>query len=248
MLFSHQTRGAMAQTLAAVSDNAARNFIYKHLGKIESKMPRIRELLRDAPEKALQSMLIELISNNHTLRSAAAHKDIFDSSVEELKRWASHDGWIIEEGILVRGTPMAENVTGLRDKLILDLAASGLDSDNEIREAIEGSSKNFVAQDFNGSITKSRIALETVARRAATEIASTRAVSCPEDSWGKALQFLRSHDVIEKQEEVILAQVYTFTSPGTHVPKGIMEEEWAMLARTFALSSTYFLLRKFIAA
>jgi len=195
-------------------------------------------------------MLIELIANNHILRAAATDKDAFDHGVENIKRWALHDGWVVEGNDLVRVTPMAEDVTGLRDRLIQDLAACDLDNDNAIRLALEGSSKDFVAQppDVNGSITKVRIALETVARRAAKQIATTRAVNPPQDKWGKAIEFLRAQGVIEQQEEEILARVYTFISPAAHIPVGVTAEEWARLARTFAVSSTYFLLRKYMAA
>ena len=127
---------------------------------------------------------------------------------------------------------------------------SGLDADGAIKAAIDNSSKDFVAQppDFNGSITKVRIALETIARRAAAALATKTGKSYPEDSWGKALQFLRLAGTIEPSEEEILARMYTFISPGAHVPKGVTAEEWARLARTFGLSSAYFLLRKYLAA
>jgi hypothetical protein len=87
-----------------------------------------------------------------------------------------------------------------------------------------------------------------VARRAAAAAAKKKGGGYPEDSWGKALQLLRSSGVIELEEEQILSRVYTFISPGAHVPKGITAEEWARPARTFGLSSAYFLLRKFVAA
>ena len=105
-----------------------------------------------------------------------------------------------------------------------------------------------VPPDYNGSTTKVRIALETVARRAAAAVARKKGGGYPNDSWGKALQFLRSDGVIEAGEEEILARVYTFISPGAHVPKGVTAEEWARLARTFGLSSAYFLLRKYEAS
>jgi hypothetical protein len=177
-------------------------------------------------------------------------KHVFKSGIEELERWALHDGWIVENGTLVRVTPAAEEATGIRDKFLQDIQTSGLDADSAIKTAVEDSSKNFVAEppDFNGSTTKVRIALETVARRAAVAVAKKKGGGYLDDSWGKALQFLRSSGVIEGQEEEILARVYTFVSPGAHVPKGITAEEWARLARTFGLSSAYFLLRKYVAA
>jgi hypothetical protein len=204
--------------------------------------------MRDASLEEMKSMLIEMLAGNAMLRSAAPGKHVFDDAIDDLKRWIFHDGWIVEGTDILRITPMAEEVTGVRDKLLEDLDKSGLDNDTTIRALLDYSSKDFVAQppDFNGSITKARIAFETVARRAAREIALTRNADYSEDSWGKALQLLNSQEVIDPREEKILSQVYTFISPGAHIPKGITAEEWARLARTFAVSSTYFLLQKFM--
>lgn len=250
MTFGYQTRGTMAQVLAASSEDAARTFVYKHSGVIASKMPPLRVVMANAQQESIQSMILELLVKNEVLRAASPVPHVFDSAVAELGRWALHDGWMVDGDALVRVMPMTEEVTGVRDKLAEDLATSGIDGDAAIRGAIENSSKCFTAQppDFNGSITQARLALETVARRAATRVAMTRSASYPQDSWGKALEFLRSHAVIEPGEEKILVNVYTFISQGAHVPQGVTAEEWARLARTFAISSTYFLHRKWIAA
>ncbi len=250
MIFSHQTRGAIAQVLSTISTEGARTFLYKHLGISERYSFML--ILAEAPPDALRAMLSELLANNKALRSAAPVKHVFDSSIEDLERWALHDGWIVEEGTLVRVTPATEEATGIRDKFLQDIATSGLDDDSAIKTAAENSSKDFVAQppDFNGSTTNVRIALETVARRAAMVIEARNSGGVyPEYlqyTWGKALLFLRTTGVIEPQDEEILTRVYTFISPGAHVPKGITEEEWARLARTFGLSSAYFFLRKFV--
>lgn len=248
MIFSHQTRGAIVQVLFAISAAAADTFLYKHLGRfeIESYLPEVAS----APPQALRAMLAELLINNKILYHEAPVKHVFLSGLEDLRRWALHDGWTVEEDRLVRLTPVAEEATGIRDRFLQDIEVSGLDGDNAIRVAVENSSKDFVAEppDFNGSTTKVRMALETIARRAAKAVATRNSGIYLEDSWGKALQFLRITGVIEPQEEEILARVYTFVSPGAHVPKGITEEEWARLARTFGLSSAYFLLRKYAAS
>jgi hypothetical protein len=248
MIFSHQTRGSIVQVLSTISTAAAETFLYKHLGvpDVGSFLP----VLASAPSEALMAMLTEILANNKVLYGAAPVKHVFKSGVEELQRWALHDGWIVENGALVRVTPAAEEATGIRDKFLQDIQKSGLDADGAIKTAIEDSSKHFVAvpPDYNGATTKVRIALETVARRAAAVVARKKGSSYPDDSWGKALQFLRSCGVIELTEEEVLARVYTFISPGAHVPKGVTAEEWARLARTFGLSSAYFLLRKYEAS
>jgi hypothetical protein len=240
----------MAQVLATVSDDTARTFLYKHTGLLASQLPPVRSILRDAAPDVLKAMLFECLATPEVLRLGTPIKHVFESAVAELSMWALYDGWTVEGGALVRVTPMAEEVTGIRDKLIELLSESGLDGDGAIAGSLEGSAKAFVAQppDLNSSVTKVRIALETVARRGAKALAAARGIPAPDDSWGKALHFLRSQGAIELSEEEVLAAVYTFTSPGAHVPKGISEEEWARLARTFAVSSTFFLLRKWMAA
>jgi hypothetical protein len=247
MIFSHQTRGAIAQVLSVISTAGAETFLYKHLGV--SEVFSFFRMLASATPEALKTMLNELLTNNKVLYAAAPVKHVFNSALDDLARWALHDGWIVENGTLVRVTPAAEEATAIRDKFLHDIAHSGLDMDGAIKTAVEKSSKDFVSQppDFNGSTTKVRIALETVARRAATAIAKKKGGVHPEDSWEKALPFLRSSGVIEPQEEEILARVYTFISPGAHIPRGVTAEEWARLARTFGLSSAYFLLRKYVA-
>jgi len=248
MIFSHQTRGAIAQVLSTIPTTAAHTFLYKHLD--EWQVPSFLPVVASAPPEKLKAMLTEILANNKILRSEAPVKHVFVSGVEELARWVLHDGWIVENGTLVRVTPAAEEATGIRDKFLQDIQMSGLDEDSAIEKAVEDSSKNFVAEppDFNGSTTNVRIALETVARRAARTTAKKLGGGYPEDSWGKALQFLRSSGVIELSEEEILARVYSFISPGAHVPKGFTAEEWARLARTFGLSSAYFLLKKYEAS
>ena len=249
IIFSHQTKGAMAQVLFTISTIAAETFLYKHLG-CEQHEPSFLPIVASAPPEALKNMLTEILANNKILYSEAPVKHVFKSGVEELERWALHDGWIVENSALVRVTPAAEEITGIRDKFLQDVQSSGLGDDGVINKAVEDSSKDFVAEppDFNGSTTNVRIALETVARRAAIATSKKKEGGYPEDSWGKALHFLRSTGVIELPEEEILARVYTFISPGAHVPKGITEEEWARLARTFGLSSAYFLLKKYEAS
>jgi hypothetical protein len=248
MIFSHQTRGSIIQVLSILSYDAAQTFLYKHLG-VSSEHDFLR-VLSPTSDDALKAMLAEILANNRILYRAAEVKHVFISAVEELARWALHDGWVVENGALVRVAPATEEATGIRDKFLEDIERSGLDSSGAIKNAVEDSSKHFVAvpPDYNASATKVRIALETVARCAATAVARRKHISYPNDSWGKALYFLRSNGVIETEEEEILAKVYTFISPGAHIPKGVTAEEWARLARTFGLSSAYFLLRKYEAS
>jgi hypothetical protein len=44
MTFCHQTRRAMAQAITSASEDAARKYVYKHVGMLASQMPPIRSI------------------------------------------------------------------------------------------------------------------------------------------------------------------------------------------------------------
>ena len=86
-----------------------------------------------------------------------------------IERWLFHDGLSVNDGRLVALAPAVEEATGIRDRLLEELAASGLDADRALDRALDEAAEAFRSQlpDFNESTTKMRIALETIARRAA---------------------------------------------------------------------------------
>jgi hypothetical protein len=151
---------------------------------------------------------------------------------------------------MTRLMPAAEPAAQISDYLERAIADSGLDTDGEVARLLRESHDDISSAlpDFNGSTTKARIALETLARRSAAIVAGSRGTTAPEDRWGAALVFLRTQGVTTQDEENALAKVYTLISPGAHVPKGLTDEQWALLARTFAVSSAYFLTQKHLAA
>jgi hypothetical protein len=255
MSFGRQTIVSVVQLLGALNIGAARMLLYKHLGvreyQYEPNTSGFLQALETAQNDSVNSLVGEIVREKDAVRADAPTKHVFEGRWREVERWLLHDGWAIENGQLVRLMPEAEEATGVRDRLIEELRSSDLDNDGAIRKCIEESAKSFMAEppDYNEATTKVRIALETIARRAATKVADTKGgVAYPEDSWGKALAFLKKEGVLELEEEQTMVRVYTFISQGAHVPVGITGEEWARLARTFGLSSSYFILKKYEAA
>jgi hypothetical protein len=254
MVFSRKTIGSLAQVLEALSDGAVDVLFYKHFDvRVDSYgygIGNYLQALQNAQDDQLKALVAELFRETSIVRNSARYDRDFEAAWRELERWLLHDGWTPESGELVRLAPAAEEVTGLRDRFLQELVASGLDHDGAITKCIDDAAKAFVAEppDFNNSITKVRIALETTARRSATLLAGAGRGTYGSDSWGKALEFLRAVGVLEADEEQVLARVYTFISDGAHVPAGVTYEEWARLARTFGLGSTYFVFKKHQAA
>jgi hypothetical protein len=53
-----------------------------------------------------------------------------------IERWFFHDGLSVNDGRLVALAPAVEEATGIRDRLLEELAASGLDADRALDRAL----------------------------------------------------------------------------------------------------------------
>jgi hypothetical protein len=250
-MLTNQTRAALVQLLQALTPDAIRLLILKHFGVEPGAIgvPHLLEYIARAQADEVAGLLVELLSGNTAIRFDAPTKYVFDNRRNELQRRLRTDGFDVVEDALVRIVPAAEPMSHIADYLEQTLSTSGLDNDGEVRRLLQESHTALSASppDCNGSTTKARIALETVARRSAASIASKRGQPTPEDSWGRALTFLRMQGVITQPEEEALARVYTLVSSGAHVPKGLTDEQWALLSRTFTVSGAYFLTRQYAA-
>lgn len=250
MAFGRQVYAAAAQALGALSNDAAQTLLYKHLGagNLDPGMMGFVAVMTGSADEAVGSLIAELVEQQNQLRHNAPTRHVFDTRVRDLARWLFHDGLSVNDGHLVALAAAVEEATGVRDLLLDELAASDLDADRSLARAVNEAAQAFRAEppDFNESTTKVRIALETVARRAAPAIAAHRNIPPPADTWGAALAFFRlAAGLLTVQEEQALSAVYTLISPGAHRPTGLTDEEWARLARTLALSATFFLIRKY---
>ncbi|MEX2526469.1 MAG: hypothetical protein WEA09_02420 [Gemmatimonadota bacterium] len=247
-MLTNRTRASLVQLLEALSSSAVRVLLLKHLD--ENLWPiNTHELLsvtETADGTAMAGLLVELVGGGTSIRANAPAKYVFDTRLEDLRSNLRADGFEVIEGALVRLLPGAEPVARITDSLEGVFASSDLDRDGEIRRLLRESHEDLAATppDFNGGTTKARIALETVVRRSAAKIASSRMVPAPDDRWGAALAFLKDQEVVTTVEEEALAKVYTLISSGAHVPRGLTDEQWALLARTFAVSGAYFLTHK----
>ena len=251
-MLTNQTRATLVQVFQALSPDAVQLLLLKHLDRDLWPITThaLLELAETAGPEQMAGLLVELLTGNTAVRANAPTKYVFDGCLADLRARLRADGFEVLEDALVRLIPGAEPAAKLTDHLEQVLTSSDLDTDGEIRRLLRESYESIATTppDLNGSTTKARIALETIARRAAATIAPRRGKQAPTDSWGAALAFLRSETVLALPEEEALAKVYTLISPGAHVPKGLTDEQWALLARTFAVSGAYFLTHQYLAA
>lgn len=247
-MLTNSTRASLVQLLVALSPNAIRLLMLKHLNIDQQSYDTstLLEITRVANPEQMAGLLVELIAGTTSIRCDAPTKYVFDNRLSDLRARLRADGYGVINDAITRLVPAAEPAAQISDHLEEALAQSRLDEDGEIRRLLRESHDDIcaVSPDYNGSTTKARIALETIARRGAARLATHDDRSPARDTWGSALSFLIAQGVIVRIEEEALAKVYTLISPGAHVPRGLTEEQWALLARTFAVSGAYFLVRK----
>src|SRR5207247_8472186 len=63
-----------------------------------------------------------------------------------IERWLFHDGLSVNDGRLVALAPAAEKATGIRDRLLEELAPSGLDPDRALDRALNEAAEAFRSQ------------------------------------------------------------------------------------------------------
>lgn len=251
-MLTNRLRANLVQLLQAISPESVRLLLLKHLDRDlwPINIDDLLEIAAAAEPAAMTGLLVELLSGNTAVRAEAPIKHVFDSRLANFGANLRADGYEVIEDALVRLLPGAEPTAQISDSLEQSLAGSDLDSDGEIQRLLRESHESMGATppDFNDATTKARIALETIARRSTARIASNRTKTAPEDNWGNALTFLRNESVITQAAEEALAKVYTLISEGAHVPRGLTDEQWALLAQTFAVSGAYFLTYQYLAA
>jgi hypothetical protein len=110
---------------------------------------------------------------------------------------------------------------------------------------IANSADAFRRNDFNGCLGNARVALQSLA----TKIARERQVKHPGNfdptKWGQVAAYLRVSGFITAEHEAGLTGVFSFASPGSHIPLGFSEQEFARLGRGLALGFCYFLIKHY---
>lgn len=250
-MLTNQTRGSLVQLLLSIAPSSVRVLLVKHLNvdiwPIDAHS--LLDVTADTAPEEMTGLLVEVVGGATSVRADAPTKNVFDGRLDDLTRRLHTDGFQVIEEALVRLLPAAEPVALIHDELEATLKSSDLDDDGQIRRLLRDSREGIAGDspDYNGATTKARISLETTARRMAAQLAAARRIAPPTETWGAALLFLRQQGVLTHPEEEALAKIYTLVSPGAHVPQGLTAKQWALLARAFTTSGTYFLLRRYLA-
>lgn len=207
----------------------------------------LRLTLRDVPEEQVHSLLQEVVQTDGDLRSRVSPRYRYDQRWDDLVRCLLLDGYKIEDRSLVAVDPTIEGAAPVEDDLTTELRQSMLSEREEIIRLLESSANSFrrVPPDYNACLADVRVALQTLVTGIAKIRNTTHPGSFDETRWGQVLAYLRTSALITKPEEDGLSGVFSFVSPGAHIPVGLSDEEIARLGRSLTVSMCYFIAKRF---
>lgn len=207
--------------------------------------------LRAVTAPQVDELVDEICHSTRTLRAAVNPKYIYDERWTDLGRCLLLNGYRVHGDYsagyrVVAVDPTIAATVPLDDDLSAELDRSNLADREEITRLMKNSAEDFrkQPQDFNGSLTSARVSLETLAKNIAAIHSATTPMSEDPTKFGAVLTYLRQVGFLEKKEEEGIAGVYSFVSPGAHVPVGFTEEEMVRLGRSMIASMCYFLTKK----
>ncbi len=246
MIVTKRTKLSLCQFLDLFEQDVVHILLEKHgITPWGYSQTEISGVLSEADHDSIESLIDELIRTNGDLRNRVSPRYRFDERWNDFLKCLLLDGFKVEEKTILRLEPVIESTEAVEDDLTNELDSSSLGSSSEVIRHIKLSAESFkkASPDFNGCLSHSRIALETLVRAIAKDRGSE--INESSKAWGKSLSYLQSIGFITNKEEGAIASTYTFISDGAHVPVGFTEEEFSRFGRNLAMSVCYFIIKKF---
>ncbi len=198
-----------------------------------------------APNENQMSLLNHMIQTSGDLRNRISPRYRHDECWSDLINCLLLDGYTIEENQLVSIDPNIDGQEPVEDEFVRELSNSGISGIGDIKALLNGSAEDFrqAAPDYNGCLSKARIALETLAKSISQHRQLTHPTTFNQNSWGATLNYLKTSGLISESEEKGLAGVYRLVSAGSHRHVGLSEMEMARLGRNLVASMCYYLIK-----
>lgn len=248
MVLTKRTKYSLAQFLDLFDAAVGLTLLEKYdisLGWGGYKQIAISETLLRTDNAKLGHLVEEIVATNKHLKNKVTPKYSFDERWQDLMKCLLLDGYRVEQGSIIKIEPFLEGVESVEDDLTKELQNSNLPSCAEITKQISDSADDFkkAETDYNGCLSHSRIALETLIR----DIAKNGGFHITDEgkAWGQSLGSLQKTDFINRKEEQALSSVYSFISEGSHAPLGFTQEEYVRFGRNLATSMCYFIIKLF---
>lgn len=252
MNLGKKSRFSLCQLLEEIGQEQAVFLLHKH--DVTTREPWnglfltwLKEIVLDASHDSLGSLLDELVRTHHAIRESTGwNQASFDQRWDDLLHCLELNGYRVVDAQLIQIEPVVEGQEPIEDDLTRALQESGLPQAQEIEQRLDACSDAFRRDEYNDCLNNARVALNTLARDIAAQRSVQHSGSYDPEKWGQVLAYLRqSGFIVDKQEEG-LSGVYSFLSPGAHVPIDFSEREYARLGRNLVLGMCYFLVKRYL--
>lgn len=239
MIFSTRTKISLSQFLELFEISLTNILFEKY--SMENNCINIQDIKETiSSSNSLDSLISELISTKQDLRNRISPKYRFDERWNDCEKCLFLDGYKIENNILIPIEPNIDGVIPLEDDFTIEINSSTFSKKEDVKRLINESAEAFKNSDYNQCLSKSRIALETLIRTIAIDKYNNT-----NDSWGSALNNLKTNSFLIQIEEDLMAKTYSFVSNGSHIPLGFTNEEYARYGRNLLMSKCYYIIKKY---
>ncbi len=259
-MFSRRTRLSIVQLLRELLGSDVEVLLQKHCidfvagSSSYNFVSDLKESLLRASEDQVRELIEEMVRTRGTIRYKFSTKYVFEEHWRDLDRSLQLDGFRTdidarpEKPALIAIDPTVVDQPVVEDDLTVAIERSGLVESERIIKSIRASADHFRAEtpDYNASLTHARIALHELAKAIASEWKQNHPGSYQEEKWGQVIDFLRTREFIDWQEEDALTSTYSLVSPGTHTLLSLSESETTRLGRTLFHSMAYFLTKRWL--
>ena len=196
--------------------------------------------------------LVQEIARTHdAMRTAVSPRYVFDQRWNDLLLCLELDDYALERekfdrevGRLIPIEPQIQGAVPLADDLTHELERATLPGSDAILDLLEKSATAFRLEDFNACLADARVALQTLAKSTASLHRRTSPPNFDPNKWAQVVNYLRTSNFINRNEEEGITGVYSLISPGSHTPLGFTDREFARLGRSLAVSICYFLAKR----
>lgn len=247
MVLTKRTKLSLCQLLSLVHQSAALVLFEKHDIFIDRfDLENIRNSLLDADDTTIGRLINELVGTRGYLKKNITTVYVFEERWADFAKCLMLDGYRLEQNNIVRIEPLIESGEPMEDDLTEELQESSLESSETIKSLIKNSAEEFkkpTPDYYNGCLTYSRVALETLVREIAIQKSFNVHVNDTK-VWGNSLRHLKETSFFNEKEEGAVASIYTFISEGAHKPLGFTDEEFVRFGRNLAISACYFIVKK----
>lgn len=240
MTLTNRTKTSIAQLFDLIDYQYINIIFGKH--SFPANCENIEDSQKNLFEGAgdIASLVNEIISTQKTLKNKVQSKTSFNQQWDDLVKCLLLDGYKIEGDNIIPIEPNVDGVIAIEDDLTTEIKNSSLSKKNDIVRIINESAEAFknATPDYNGCLSKARIALETIIRNKVEDESGTN------EGWGRSLNILKANGFITNDEEQAIASTYKFVSDGSHIPIEFTEAEYARYGRNLIMTVCYFIIKK----